>query len=75
MSMTTTIEWIVYDGTPETLPKNRLTVLACLNKIGVVMGMTINADGWYNGWNYGMEPQIGDMWAPWPEAPKVERHE
>ena len=70
MTMTTTLEWTVYDGTPETLPEDGATVLACLAKIGIVMEVTINADGWYNDGSCGMEPQLGDLWAPWPETPR-----
>ena len=75
MTITTTLTWTLYDGTPETLPKE--------DKFAIVSSK-VRADSRNYGvcvhrgdgvWEYlpvGRPIEKGDMWAYWPEAPEVE---
>lgn len=69
--MQTVIHWTRYDGTPGTLPRAGEDVLLCRD--GKVGHKCYNAiDG---SWDFGtwcVDQKVGDLWAPWPQAPEVE---
>lgn len=76
--MQTVINWTRYDGTPETLPEDSgAYLLLCLG--GKVYTGSFD-DGRFNDiacamWSITcgpcIGPEIGDLWAPWPEAPEA----
>lgn len=70
--MQTVINWTRYDGTPETLPGEGKLVL--VHSEGRVSSRALGAgclDG--GAWFYlhrSRPIEIGDLWAPWPDAPQ-----
>ena len=69
----TTLTWTRYDGTPETLPPFDTEVLVYLDGDINVRTMVLDIGGW-RGKADGLVllgPSIGDLWAPWPEAPEA----
>lgn len=78
MTITTTLTWTRYDGTPETLPeKDRLCLVSRVfcgvptlwQRPHYIPKWAI--DQWDDG-SHGMGAKVGDTWAYWPEAPEVE---
>lgn len=78
--MQTVINWTRYDGTPETLPEAFAHVIVAKEIIGVghytVMWTSCSFDMDEKEWSSHdgeyFELEVGDLWAPWPEAPEVE---
>lgn len=72
---TTTLTWTRYDGTPETLPEERVFVLLVgKTKVRECMLDTDPLDDsplWVWGLGDSKPVAIGDLWAPWPEAPEA----
>lgn len=82
MSMTTTLHWTRYDGTDETLPQFEQRIL--LVQAGETRARQvcswlyrsrINGTLSWEGAFVLENVREGDLWAPWPEVPKVEIHE
>ena len=73
-TITTTLTWTRYDGTPETLPGAWRDVLLIRDGRVIPSVYWINAgQAWdnYDNAECHYTPQIGDTWAYWPEAPEV----
>ena len=71
-TITTTLTWTRYDGTPETLPEDGIDVLLCAD--GEVRDTAYFFSEEENEWCIGphsIELSVGDLWAYWPEAPEV----
>lgn len=73
MTITTTLTWTRYDGTPETLPKKGFVVLLVLQTRVYECTMSGHDDDpvWVWGFGDSKTAAIGDTWAYWPEAPEV----
>jgi|GEM_PF-6563006 len=74
--MQTVITWTRYDGTPETLPEEGIEVIVVRGDSVVPASMAIEDTGdsastwWDLPRGNCARVLIGDLWAPWPEAPK-----
>lgn len=71
-----TINWTRYDGTPDTLPKTGDCVLLSFDGKRPwfwFYGVTLDyLPHWHTG-GPARFAEIGDMWAPWPAAPRSKR--
>lgn len=65
MSMTTTIEWTIYDGTPKTFPEHACIIV--VNTYGTRKVLWGYKSGYENDDGSFAAIYKGDMWAPWPE--------
>jgi len=74
MSITTTLTWTRYDGTPETLPEEGKPCIVCADEGGSFnMGHAqYTKDGWWVFYDFDVPARVDDLWAPWPVAPEVE---
>lgn len=71
--MQTVITWTRYDGTPETLPEagKNLLLVSIYYPCSVYL---VSLDGPHEAPTWGgeqvfLDVKIGDLWAPWPDAP------
>ncbi|GEB79739.1 hypothetical protein DDE01_11540 [Desulfovibrio desulfuricans] len=75
MSITTTLTWTRFDGTPETLPDNGVFVLLAdktkVREALLFAGYEDDNDMWAWGFGDSKPLEIGDLWAPWPVAPEA----
>ena len=70
-TITTTLTWTRYDGTPETLPEGGVTVLLARPDWEVEVWDTQFTSGKWYGRRVNTPLEVGDTWAYWPEAPEV----
>ena len=74
MTITTTLTWTRYDGTPETLPEAGADVLLAPLWGGTKTYKATLCRSTRRFWQRPFDERpiaIGDLWAPWPEAPEA----